>query len=60
MSPKEALHGFSDLKGKVFVPMHFGTYDLSDEPIGEGARYLKTQQKVQNIKMLDIGEIYKI
>ncbi len=60
MSPKEALNGFNDLKGKVFVPMHFGTYDLSDEPIGEGFRFLKTQQNTQNIKMLDIGEVYKI
>lgn len=35
MSPEEAVHAFNDLGGEVFVPMHFGTFDLADESPGD-------------------------
>jgi len=60
MSPTEALQAFKDLQGKTFIPMHFGTYDLSDEPIGEPARILEKEIKNYNIKFLDIGEMLLI
>lgn len=34
-SPQEAIQGFTDLGAQYFVPMHYGTYDLSDEPMSE-------------------------
>ncbi|GAB4132063.1 MAG: MBL fold metallo-hydrolase [Bacteroidia bacterium] len=34
-SPQEAVQAFHDLNATTFVPMHYGTYDLSDEPLGE-------------------------
>lgn len=32
ISPKDAIDAFNTLEGKFFVPMHFGTFNLSDEP----------------------------
>ena len=41
MSPEAAFKAFKDLKAKQFVPMHYGTFDLSDEPLGEPRRWLE-------------------
>ena len=35
MSPEESLHAFQDLRSKILIPMHFGTYRLSYEPLHE-------------------------
>lgn len=32
ISPTDAIEAFNTLEGKYFIPMHFGTFDLSDEP----------------------------
>jgi len=34
-SPEDALRGFVDLGAKFMVPMHFGTFRLSAEPVSE-------------------------
>lgn len=39
-SPEDAVKAFHDIKGKTFIPMHYGTYDLADEPLGESLRKL--------------------
>lgn len=41
MSPADAWQAFHDLGAAKFVPMHYGTFDLSDEPIGEPERLLR-------------------
>jgi L-ascorbate metabolism protein UlaG (beta-lactamase superfamily) len=35
MTPEQALRAFGDLRSKILVPMHFGTYRLSYEPLHE-------------------------
>lgn len=35
LSPEEALRAFGDLRGRLLIPMHFGTYRLSYEPMHE-------------------------
>lgn len=40
-SPQQAVQGFNELGAKTFIPMHFGTYDLSDEPISEPLRLVQ-------------------
>ena len=32
ISPMDAIDAFNVLEGNSFIPMHFGTFDLSDEP----------------------------
>ena len=40
LSPEEALRAVRDLDARRFVPMHWGTFDLSDEPLDEPPRAL--------------------
>jgi L-ascorbate metabolism protein UlaG (beta-lactamase superfamily) len=60
MNPNEALKAFQDLQGKTFIPMHYGTYDLSDEPLGEPLQTIQNETTNYNIQILDIGEEFKI
>ncbi len=59
-TPEEAHQIFNDLHGKLFIPMHYGTYDLSDEPLGEPIQRLKETFKNEksNLKVLSVGEKY--
>jgi L-ascorbate metabolism protein UlaG (beta-lactamase superfamily) len=61
-SPDEAVQAFQDLKGKTFIPMHYGTFDLSDEPAGEPFRRLNElegQGKIPGkLAMTSIGQPY--
>ncbi len=41
MSPEQSLQAFCDLNATHFVGMHWGAYDLSDEPIEAGPRWLR-------------------
>ena len=63
-SPQEAVHGFHQLKGKTFIPMHYGTFDLSDEPASEPVRILKElkhEEKINGkLEILKVGEIFTI
>jgi N-acyl-phosphatidylethanolamine-hydrolysing phospholipase D len=34
-TPEEALQALADVGGRHLVPIHWGTFDLADEPIGE-------------------------
>lgn len=59
-SPEDALKGFVDIKAKFLVPMHYGTFDLSDEPPSEPLRLLKEKAAEMNLseklKPLNINE----
>lgn len=39
-NPDEAVQAFHDLGGRRLFPMHYGTFDLSDEPFGEPHRHI--------------------
>jgi L-ascorbate metabolism protein UlaG (beta-lactamase superfamily) len=40
-TPEEALQVFADVRGRRFIAMHWGTFDLSEEPIDEPPRRLE-------------------
>lgn len=60
ISPEEAVMATNELKGKNFIPMHYGTFDLSDEPAGEPLRLIKKyKEEAQldaHLHCLDVGE----
>ena len=59
-TPEEAVKIFNDLGGKLFIPMHYGTYDLSDEPLGEPIKRLENcfniKEHRKELKKLIVGE----
>ncbi|WP_281950617.1 MBL fold metallo-hydrolase [Nitrosophilus kaiyonis] len=58
LNPKEALLAFKDLNAKLFIPVHYGTFKLSDEPLCEPIEVLKKIAKDEKIKVLNPGEIF--
>ncbi len=59
MGPDEAVKAFQDLRAKIMVPMHYGTFKLSFESMDEPPRWLKEIMAQQNLtkrlKILDEG-----
>jgi L-ascorbate metabolism protein UlaG (beta-lactamase superfamily) len=41
MTPEEAVRASNDLAARILIPMHYGTFDLSDEPPGEPLRLIE-------------------
>jgi L-ascorbate metabolism protein UlaG (beta-lactamase superfamily) len=46
---KEALQVFADVRGQRFVPIHWGTFDLADEPIEEPRKRLAAESRRLNL-----------
>lgn len=43
VTPEEALQLFTDVQGRNFLAMHWGTFDLTDEPIEEPPQRLRAE-----------------
>jgi len=41
MGPQEAIEAFRDLRARIFIPIHWGTFSLSDEPLDEPPKVLR-------------------
>jgi L-ascorbate metabolism protein UlaG (beta-lactamase superfamily) len=54
-SPDDAAKAFAMLGAKTMIPMHYGTFDLSDEPMHEPLEKIKAFNN-PNILPLKIGE----
>lgn len=61
LSPSEAVVAFHDLKAKTLIPMHYGTFDLSDEPLSDPVKTLEKIKHENGIKgevtFLNPGEL---
>ncbi len=58
INPEEAILAFKELKAKKLIPMHYGTFDLSDEPLGEPEYRLKNICRGDEVIFLSIGVKY--
>ena len=61
MNPEEALRAAIDLRASIAVAIHFGTFDLSDEPLAEPPQRFNEAAKNSELGsdaawILDIGE----
>ncbi len=44
-TPEEALQVFEDVRGRAFLPVHWGTFDLADEALDEPPRRLLAEAR---------------
>jgi len=48
-NPADAFQAFLDARGKTLVPMHYGTFDLSDEPPSQPLTLLKEEAEKRGL-----------
>jgi N-acyl-phosphatidylethanolamine-hydrolysing phospholipase D len=60
LSPEEAIDAFDDLRARLLVPMHWGTFSLNREPFDEPPRRLLAEAgrrgEEEHVAVLDPGE----
>jgi len=61
LDPEEAVRAGRDLRARQIVPIHFGTFDLSDEPLDEPPRRFRAAAEAAGFapdaaRVLRIGE----
>lgn len=56
MNPSDALQAFRDLGAKTLLPMHYGTFVLSDEPLNEPPMLLEKEKSEEDIHFVQIGK----
>ena len=61
MNPEEAVRAHRDVRARVSIGMHFGTFQLTDEGIDEPLRALEAAKAAHGVKAeafrtLDVGE----
>ena len=61
-NPYDAVKAFQATNAKTFIPFHYGTFDLSDEPLGEPQQILNklyADGKIENtLKIINLGEVF--
>lgn len=64
MNPEEAVKAFCELEGKYLIPCHYGTFDLSDEPLSEPLRRTKIELdsigSLHSLKELSVGGFFRL
>jgi len=64
LNPPEAIQAALDLGAQTLIPIHYGTFDLSDEPIDEPIEWFKKcaaqDTSWLSTQLLKIGEVYPL
>jgi L-ascorbate metabolism protein UlaG (beta-lactamase superfamily) len=65
MNPEEATRAFTDLGARTFVAMHWGTFKLTDEPLGEPPARLTAEWQRRGLdpahcKVLPVGGVLDV
>jgi N-acyl-phosphatidylethanolamine-hydrolysing phospholipase D len=65
MGPEEALRAFHDLGARYMVGMHWGTFDLTDEPLDEPPKVLakavaEAATDAERVRVMAIGERWRV
>jgi len=62
LDPEEALDAFKQLKATRMIPMHYGTYKLTDEPLDEPLQWMQEIDKScpEKIYFLKAGEVLSL
>lgn len=62
ISPLDAVKAVNEMEANTLIPMHFGTFDLSDEPIGLPQQILEAESKNgnlnANLNVLTVGKAF--
>ena len=58
ISPSEALDAAMDMNAGIVIPMHYGTFNLSDEPLSDPPKVFREEAIKRNINFYipNIGE----
>ena len=62
ISPYDALTASADMNSHVTIPMHYGTFDLSNEPMHDPPHVFAREAKRRNMHVLipELGEVVKL
>ena len=62
ISPYDSLTASAQMQARVTIPMHYGTFDLSDEPLSDPPAVFAEEARKRQIKVLipALGEIVKL
>lgn len=62
ISPYDSLTAAEEMHAKMTIPMHYGTFDLSDEPLSDPPSVFAAEARKRNIRVLipDLGEIVRL
>jgi L-ascorbate metabolism protein UlaG (beta-lactamase superfamily) len=64
VDPAQAYQAFLDLRARFMLPMHWGTFDLTDEPVdlapAELADVLSRRGGDERVRTLAVGERWKV
>ncbi len=59
LNPEEAVEAAKILDAKMMIPCHYGTFKLSDEPVGEPHAWISrlAEERSRKIRILGVGEV---
>lgn len=62
ISPYDSLTASTEMQASITIPMHYGTFDLSDEPLSDPPKVFAEEARRRNIPITlpALGEIVKL